>query len=114
MDKLYRIYKINMRSMMKLEDYEPNNLEEWKKLMDIKKIDADIANLNATTARLNAETARINDVDIANLNATTARLNAETAKIMKETRFYPWVIVVSASVATLIIGLFALLQYLFK
>ncbi len=77
---------------MKLEDYEPSNLEGWKKLMDIKKIDADIANLNATTARL----------------------NAETAKIMKETRFYPWVIVVSASVATLITGLFALLQYLFK
>lgn len=82
--------------------------------MDIKKIDADIANLNATTARLNAEISKINDADIANLQATTAKLNAETAKIMKETRLYPWVIVVSASVATLVTGLFALLQYLFK
>lgn len=46
--------------------------------------------------------------------ANIRKLNAEAAKIEKETKYYPWVIVVSASVAASITTLFALLQWLFK
>lgn len=46
--------------------------------------------------------------------AEIRKLNAESAKIEKETHFYPWVIVVSASVAATITTLFALVQWIFK
>ncbi|MDO4224030.1 MAG: hypothetical protein Q4D05_08420 [Acinetobacter sp.] len=46
--------------------------------------------------------------------AEIRKLNAEVAKLEKETKYYPWVVVVSASVAATITTLFALLQWVFK
>lgn len=49
--------------------------------------------------------------EINKLKAETEKLKAEQAKIEKETKYYPWVIVVSASVAATITTLFALFQW---
>lgn len=46
--------------------------------------------------------------------AEIRKLNAEAAKLEKETKYYPWVIVVSASVAATITTLFAMVQWILK
>ena len=46
------------------------------------------------------------------MRAETLKLQSEAIKLQKETKYYPMIIVVSASIATTITTLFALFQWL--